>query len=283
MSVINSISALRKELEKRNSDNNLSIGFVPTMGFLHEGHMSLIKRARKENDLVVVSIFVNPTQFAQGEDLDSYPSDLESDYKESISAGADIVFNPTREEMYGSDNSTFVVVEGDITDKLCGKSRPTHFKGVTTVVAKLFNIVKPNRAYFGQKDAQQVAVIQKMVRDLNFDIDIIACELVREADGLALSSRNVYLSEEERKEALVISKSLFKMKDLFLEGERDVETLRDFLISNIKKSKLSDIDYVEILDAFDLSEINKIEKKTLVAVAVKFGKTRLIDNIYLEV
>lgn len=283
MSVINSISALRKELEKRNSDNNLSIGFVPTMGFLHEGHMSLIKRARKENDLVVVSIFVNPTQFAQGEDLDSYPSDLESDYKESISAGADIVFNPTREEMYGSDNSTFVVVEGDITDKLCGKSRPTHFKGVTTVVAKLFNIVKPNRAYFGQKDAQQVAVIQKMVRDLNFDIDIIACELVREADGLALSSRNVYLSEQERKEALVISKSLFKMKDLFLEGERDVETLRDFLISNIKKSKLSDIDYVEILDAFDLSEINKIEKKTLVAVAVKFGKTRLIDNIYLEV
>lgn len=283
MSIINNISALREELRKKSNSDNVTIGFVPTMGFLHEGHMSLIKRARKENDIVVVSIFVNPTQFAQGEDLDSYPSDLERDYKNSLDAGADIVFNPSAEEMYLSNSSTFVIVEGDITNKLCGKSRPTHFRGVTTVVAKLFNIVNPNRAYFGQKDAQQVAVIQKMVRDLNFDIDIVACELVRESDGLALSSRNVYLSEQERNEALIISKSLFKVKDLFLEGERDAETLKDFLVSNIKKSKIGQIDYVELLDASDLSEINVIEKKTLVAIAVKFGKTRLIDNIYLEV
>ncbi len=283
MSIICNISELREQLKQRSKNGIKSVGLVPTMGFLHEGHMSLIERARSENDLVVVSVFVNPTQFAKGEDLDSYPSDIDMDYKNSTEHGADIIFNPSADEMYGSDDSTYVIVDGDITTQLCGKSRPTHFKGVTTVVAKLFNIVKPTRAYFGQKDAQQVAVIEKMVRDLNFDIDIVACELVREEDGLALSSRNVYLTDKERSEALVISKSLFKVKDLFKEGERDANKLKEFLVSSIKKSDLAEVDYVEILDAKTLKEIDCIKQKSLVAVAVKFGKTRLIDNVYLEV
>ena len=270
MSIICNISELREQLKQRSENGIKSVGLVPTMGFLHEGHMSLIERARSENDLVVVSVFVNPTQFAKGEDLDSYPSDIDMDYKNSTEHGADIIFNPSADEMYGSDDSTYVIVDGDITTQLCGKSRPTHFKGVTTVVAKLFNIVKPTRAYFGQKDAQQVAVI-------------VACELVREEDGLALSSRNVYLTDKERSEALVISKSLFKVKDLFKEGERDANKLKEFLVSSIKKSDLAEVDYVEILDAKTLKEIDCIKQKSLVAVAVKFGKTRLIDNVYLEV
>lgn len=283
MSLIKKISDLNKEIKKAGNDKNITIGFVPTMGFLHEGHISLIKRARKENDLVVVSVFINPTQFAEGEDLETYPKDIEKDYKNSINAGADIVFNPGVEEIYGEDDSTFVVVEGDITKKLCGRSRPTHFKGVTTVVAKFFNIVKPTKAYFGQKDAQQIAVIEKMVRDLNFDVNIVACELIREDDGLAMSSRNIYLSDEERKQALVLSESLLKIKDMYLNGERDSSKLKKFIISNINKKDLADIDYVEILDSKTLNEIDNIDRKTLVALAVKFGSTRLIDNIYLEV
>ncbi len=283
MSLIKEISVLRSEIKKRNDGKDIKVGFVPTMGYLHSGHISLIEAAKKENDLVVVSIFVNPTQFAVGEDLESYPKDIEKDYKASIEAGADIVFNPEASEMYGSDDSTFVIVEGDITKQLCGKSRPTHFKGVTTVVAKLFNIVNPTNAYFGQKDAQQVAVIEKMVRDLNFDVNIVTCELVREEDGLALSSRNFYLTDEQRTEALILSKSLLKVKEMFLNGERNVERLKDFLESNIKTSDISEIDYVEILDAKTLIEISDINEKALVALAVKFGKTRLIDNIYLEV
>lgn len=283
MSLIKKISDLNKEIKKAGNDKNITIGFVPTMGFLHEGHISLIKRARKENDLVVVSVFINPTQFAEGEDLETYPKDIEKDYKNSINAGADIVFNPGVEEIYGEDDSTFVVVEGDITKKLCGRSRPTHFKGVTTVVAKFFNIVKPTNAYFGQKDAQQIAVIEKMVRDLNFDVNIVACELIREDDGLAMSSRNIYLSDEERKQALVLSESLLKIKDMYLNGERDSSKLKKFIISNINKKDLADIDYVEILDSKTLNEIDNIDRKTLVALAVKFGSTRLIDNIYLEV
>ena len=283
MSLIKKIDGLRNEIKKRSNGKDIKIGFVPTMGYLHSGHMSLIKRAKQENDLVVVSVFVNPTQFAPGEDLESYPRDIEKDYKNSVEAGADIIFNPESSEMYSEESSTFVTVEGDITGKLCGRSRPTHFKGVTTVVAKLFNIVKPTNAYFGQKDAQQVAVIEKMVRDLNFDIDIIACELVREEDGLAMSSRNIYLSEEERAQALVLSKSLFKVKDMFLSGERNTSILKDFLLSSINTSNLADIEYIEVLDAKNLCEIDIIYRKTLVALAVRFGNTRLIDNIYLEV
>ena len=283
MSLIKKIDELKDEIKKKSDGKNLTIGFVPTMGFLHSGHMSLIKRAKKENDLVVVSVFINPTQFAPGEDLESYPRDIEKDYKNSIEAGADIIFNPDASEMYTEDSGTFVLVEGDITGKLCGRSRPTHFKGVTTVVAKLFNIVKPTSAYFGQKDAQQVAVIEKMVRDLNFDVNIIACELIREEDGLAMSSRNVYLNKEERSQALILSKSLLGVKKLFLNGEKKSIKLREYLLSQISTKDLAEIDYIEILDAKNLKEIDFIDRKTLVALAVKFGNTRLIDNIYLEV
>ena len=283
MSLIKTISDLKKEIGNKANGKDISVGFVPTMGYLHKGHMSLIKRAKKENDLVVVSVFVNPTQFAPGEDLETYPKDIEKDYENSIKAGADIVFNPDASEIYGEDDSTFVIVEGDITKKLCGRSRPTHFKGVTTVVAKLFNIVKPNNAYFGQKDAQQVAVIEKMVRDLNMDVNIIACELIREEDGLAMSSRNVYLNEEERKQALVLSESLSEVKSMFLSGERQGGKLRQKIIEKISGKSLAEIDYVEVLDARTLEEIENIDRKTLVALAVRFGNTRLIDNIYLEV
>lgn len=283
MSLIKEIKELRSEIKKGSNKKETTVGFVPTMGYLHEGHMSLIRRAREENDIVVVSIFINPTQFAVGEDLESYPRDIENDYKNSIKSGADIVFNPEVNEMYKGDDSTFIVVEGDITKKLCGKSRPTHFKGVTTVVSKLFNIVKPTRAYFGQKDAQQIAVIEKMVRDLNFDVEIVPCELVREEDGLAMSSRNVYLNEEERSEALILSKSLFEAKEMFKLGETNAFKLKEFIKESIETSRLAEIDYIEILDARDLSEIEIIDRKTLVAIAVKFGNTRLIDNIYLEV
>lgn len=283
MSLIKTIDGLRVEIKNRRRGKDINIGLVPTMGYLHEGHLSLIKRAKKENDLVVVSIFVNPIQFAPNEDLESYPRDIDRDYKLSLESGADIIFNPQVDEMYGEENSTFVEVEGDITKKLCGASRPTHFKGVTTVVAKLFNIVNPTNAYFGQKDAQQVAVIEKMVRDLNFDVNIVPCELIREKDGLALSSRNIYLSKEERTQALILSKSLVKAKELFLDGERKAQNLKEFIISNIKTKELAEIDYVEILDAKTLENIDMIDRKTLIALAVKFGKTRLIDNIYLEV
>lgn len=283
MSLIKTIDELRSKIKKESIKKDFSIGFVPTMGSLHHGHMSLIKRAKQENDLVVVSIFVNPTQFAPGEDLESYPRDIEKDYNNSIEAGADIIFNPEVSEMYPEMSSTFVTVEGDMTRKLCGRTRPTHFKGVTTVVAKLFNIVKPNNAYFGQKDAQQVAVIEKMVRDLNFDVNIISCELIREKDGLAMSSRNIYLNEKERAEALILSKSLLEVKAMFLNGERDSNKLKEHILNQINTSDLAIIDYVEILDAKNLESIDIIDKKTLVALAVKFGKTRLIDNIYLEV
>ena len=283
MSLIKTIDELRSKIKKESIKKDFSIGFVPTMGSLHRGHMSLIKRAKQENDLVVVSIFVNPTQFAPGEDLESYPRDIEKDYNNSIEAGADIIFNPEVSEMYPEMSSTFVTVEGDMTRKLCGRTRPTHFKGVTTVVAKLFNIVKPNNAYFGQKDAQQVAVIEKMVRDLNFDVNIISCELIREKDGLAMSSRNIYLNEKERAEALILSKSLLEVKAMFLNGERDSNKLKEHILNQINTSDLAIIDYVEILDAKNLESIDIIDKKTLVALAVKFGKTRLIDNIYLEV
>ena len=283
MSLIKTIDELRSKIKKESIKKDFSIGFVPTMGSLHRGHMSLIKRAKQENDLVVVSIFVNPTQFAPGEDLESYPRDIEKDYNNSIEAGADIIFNPEVSEMYPEMSSTFVTVEGDMTRKLCGRTRPTHFKGVTTVVAKLFNIVKPNNAYFGQKDAQQVAVIEKMVRDLNFDVNIISCELIREKDGLAMSSRNIYLNEKERAEALILSKSLLEVKAMFLNGERNSNKLKEYILNQINTSDLAIIDYVEILDAKNLEDIDIIDKKTLVALAVKFGKTRLIDNIYLEV
>ncbi|EOD00444.1 pantoate--beta-alanine ligase [Caldisalinibacter kiritimatiensis] len=282
MKIINSMLNIRNEIKIFKMQGK-SIGLVPTMGYLHEGHLSLMRKAREENDIVVISIFVNPTQFGEDEDLDTYPRDLERDSKLAKEVGVDIVFTPSVEEMYPKGYTTYVEVEGEITNKLCGKSRVGHFKGVTTIVSKLFNIVTPDRAYFGQKDAQQVAVIQKMVRDLNFDIEIIPCPIVREDDGLALSSRNTYLSSSERNDAKVISQSLFKAEQMIKNGERDVEKIRQFIINKIDLVETSEIDYVEIVNAETLRDINEIKGDVLIALAVKIGKTRLIDNIRLEV
>jgi pantoate--beta-alanine ligase len=259
-----------------------TIGFVPTMGSLHEGHLSLIRTAKKENDLVVVSIFVNPTQFGVGEDFEAYPRDLARDANLSESAGADVIFCPSIIEMYPEGYQTYVEVL-EITNKLCGKSRPTHFKGVTTVVNKLFNIVEPHHAYFGQKDAQQVAVIQKMVMDLNMNTKVVPCPIIREADGLAMSSRNIYLNPEQRNAALILSKSLFTAKDIISNGCTDAFKIKKVIMTMINNEPLAAIDYIEIVDALSLSDITTLKDKILIALAVKIGRTRLIDNIVVEV
>jgi pantoate--beta-alanine ligase len=281
MIIINNIKEI-KNIISENKKQGKTIGFVPTMGFLHQGHLSLIKTAKKENDFVIVSIFVNPTQFGVGEDFEAYPRDLDNDSMLSESAGADVIFFPSISEMYPGNYQTFVEVT-EITNNLCGKSRPTHFRGVTTVVNKLFNIVEPHRAYFGQKDAQQVAVIQKMVVDLNMNIEIIPCPIVREADGLAMSSRNTYLSPEQRNAALILSKSLFKVKDMINEGCIDAIQIKETITKMINKEPLAAIDYVEIVDSLSLNSISTIKGKVLIALAVKIGRTRLIDNILMEV
>lgn len=255
----------------------LTVGLVPTMGYLHDGHKSLIDRAVKENDRVVVSDFVNPTQFGENEDLGSYPRDIERDSKLCEEAGAALIFHPAPEEMYAPDYCTFVDMN-KLTDVLCGKTRPIHFSGVCSVVSKLFNIVTPDRAYFGQKDAQQLAVIRRMVRDLNFDIEIVGCPIVREPDGLALSSRNTYLNTEERKAALVLSQALKLGKDMMESGETDAVRIRKAMVEHIEKEPLARIDYVEIVDADSLESVQKIENKVLTAMAVYIGNTRLIDN-----
>lgn len=260
-----------------------SIGLVPTMGALHEGHGSLIAAARKENELVIVSVFVNPTQFGPGEDLDAYPRTLEADCLLAEQMGADIVFAPTPKEMYPSEDMTWVEVTGDITKVLCGRSRPIHFRGVTTVVSKLFNLAQPDRAYFGQKDAQQVQVIKRMVKDLFFNVQLRIMPIVREADGLAKSSRNTYLSPEERQAGLVLSRSLRQSETLFQQGERNGAELVEFVREMIAAEPLSEIDYVEIYELPDLTPLaGKITGPCLLAVAVRFGTTRLIDNIILE-
>lgn len=261
---------------------NKTIGFVPTMGYLHEGHLSLIRQSHHQNDLTIVSIFVNPTQFAPGEDLDSYPRDFDRDAELAEAEGANILFFPDVKEIYPTGSSTFVEVEGDLTKKLCGKSRPTHFKGVTTVVNILFNLINPDNAYFGQKDAQQVAVIKKMVRDLHMKVNIVVCPIVREKDGLALSSRNVFLTPEERRQALVLNQSLAVAKNQYEQGEHHVETLKSMITDSISSMPLAAIDYVELLDFNTLAEIEIITAPALVAVAVRFGSTRLIDNMILD-
>lgn len=282
MKILNTIKDIQAEVREARK-NDRSVGFVPTMGFLHEGHLSLVKRAKKENDIVIVSIFVNPTQFGPGEDFESYPRDLDRDSKLVESMGADIVFSPDTKEIYPDGCTTYVEIEGDITNKLCGASRPGHFKGVTTIVAKLFNIVTPDRAYFGQKDAQQVAVIKKMVSDLHFDIEIVPCPIIRERDGLAMSSRNIYLNEGERRAATVLSKSLMNAEEVIKKGELDAFKIRNFIIENISSEPLAEVDYVEIVNAKTLESIKKIKDDILIALAVKIGKARLIDNIVLEV
>ncbi|UZW13585.1 pantoate--beta-alanine ligase [Clostridium pasteurianum] len=262
-----------KEWEK----SGFTIGLVPTMGFLHEGHESLIKKAASENDKVVVSIFVNPIQFGPTEDLDTYPRNLDRDKKVCENAGANLIFNPAPEEMY-FDNAVTSVTVGELTNGLCGSKRPIHFQGVCTVVSKLFNIVTPDKAYFGEKDAQQLAVIKRMVRDLNFDIDIIGCPIVREEDGLAKSSRNTYLSDSERKAALVLNESLKLAKKALENGEVHASKLTHVISEKINSEPLAKIDYIEIVDSIDLKPVCKISSSILVAIAVYIGKTRLIDN-----
>lgn len=259
----------------------LSIGFVPTMGYLHEGHKSLMQAARTNNDKVVVSVFVNPMQFGPNEDLESYPRDFEKDSALCESVGVDLIFHPEPEEMYADGFCSYVDMNG-LTTELCGKSRPIHFRGVQTVVLKFFNIVKPNKAYFGQKDAQQLAVIKRMVKDLNVDTEIVGCPIVRESDGLAKSSRNTYLNPDERKAALILNRSLKLGKDMIENGETDAKAVIKAITDNINTEPLAKIDYVDVVDFDTITPVDKIGKSVLVAIAVYIGKTRLIDNFIIE-
>jgi pantoate--beta-alanine ligase len=277
MEVIRDIDTLRKHIKEARKQDK-TIGFVPTMGYLHEGHLSLLRKSSTENDLTILSIFVNPLQFGVGEDYEEYPRDLENDGAQAKEAGCDIIFAPTVKEMYPKGYATFVDVER-LTEELCGASRPGHFRGVTTVVAKLFNIVTPDLAYFGQKDAQQALVIQRMARDLNMDLGIIIMPIIREQDGLAMSSRNIYLSPDERKQAVILSKSLFMAEQEIKNGQRDAKTISDFIVNSISTAPLAKIDYVKIVDTEEVKPVQTIDGQILIALAVRFGKTRLIDNI----
>ncbi len=274
--VINTIAEMRK-LRRQLSE---PVGFVPTMGYFHEGHLSLVRQARKENPTVVVSIFVNPTQFGPDEDFQDYPRDLNRDLELLEREKVDIVFVPSEEEMYPRGFNSWVDVE-KVTEKLEGASRPGHFRGVATVCAKLFNIIQPTRAYFGQKDAQQAVVIKKMVADLNMNLEIIIVPTVRESNGLAMSSRNTYLNPEERQAATVLFKALSLARELWQGGEKDAAKIRHQMTSMIQKEPLAKIDYVSIADANTLEELKKIDRPAIVFLAVRIGKTRLIDNVIL--
>lgn len=279
MKIIGTVKEVREQV-KEWKKQGLSVGFVPTMGYLHEGHKSLMDAARKGNDKVVVSIFVNPMQFGPTEDLATYPRDLDHDAALCESAGVDLIFHPEAEEMYEKDFCSFVDMTG-LTEGLCGKTRPIHFRGVCTVVNKLFNIVTPDHAYFGQKDGQQLAVIKRMVRDLNMDIEIVGCPIVREEDGLAKSSRNTYLSHEERKAALILSKTVALGKEL-AKTEKDANKVVEAMKKNIETEPLAKIDYVEAVDALSMAPVEKLEGTCMLAMAVYIGKTRLIDNTLIN-
>ena len=285
VSTINEIHAARRSFRNVSGDGALrhegTVGLVPTMGFLHEGHLSLIRRARAECDHVVVSIFVNPAQFGPNEDLSKYPRDLDRDLSLIEPLGTDLVWMPTAEIMYPQGYQTWVEVE-EVTRPLEGTQRPGHFKGVTTIVAKLFNGVLPDKAYFGQKDAQQAAVIRQMTRDLNFPIEIVVCPIVREQDGLAMSSRNVYLDPEQRKAATVLYRSLSAAKELYEAGERNAEKIRGTMKEVLADEPLANVQYVSCADYDTLEELEEIKGKTLLSMAVFIGKTRLIDNFVLE-
>ncbi len=276
MKVIEKIADIRKARQKMTG----LVGFVPTMGYLHEGHISLVKQAREKNRWVIVSIFVNPTQFGPKEDFRSYPRNIKRDLK-MLEPWTDIVFMPSTLEMYPEDYDTWVV-PGDITERLEGAARPGHFRGVATVVAKLFNIVQPTRAYFGQKDAQQVAVVKKMVSDLNMDLQIVACPTVREPDGLAMSSRNIYLTREQRRSAAALYRALTLAQELWEQGVKDAGAIRHEMTELIKKEPLADISYISIAHPETLKEmLHRMKAPALASLAVKFGKTRLIDSIVL--
>lgn len=279
MKVIKKIDELKDVLKDFKSEGK-SIGLVPTMGFLHKGHASLIKKAVEDNDIVVVSDFVNPIQFGPNEDLEAYPRDINADSKLCEDLGADFIFNPEPSEMY-HDKKAFVDIEG-LSDNLCGARRAGHFRGVCTVCTKLFNIVGPNKAYFGQKDAQQLAIIKKLVFDLNIPVEIVTCPIVREDDGLAMSSRNTYLSADERKAALCLSKAIFEGEKMAKEGASVKEVLEK-MEEIISSEKLAKIDYISAVDLETIKDVDTFNKDTLVAIAVYIGKTRLIDNFIYEV
>ncbi|MCB2355025.1 pantoate--beta-alanine ligase [Clostridium estertheticum] len=280
MNTVKTINEVRNQVKVWKKEG-YSIALVPTMGSLHAGHASLISRAAKENEKVVVSIFVNPIQFGPSEDLDSYPRDLNKDEIVCEGAGADLIFAPKATEMYYKDIEASVSVK-ELATGLCGAKRPNHFAGVCTVVSKLFNIIPADKAYFGQKDAQQLAIIKRMVRDLNFDIEIIGCPIIREKDGLAKSSRNVYLSSKERGAALILNKSLTKCREALSNGERSTNLLKEIIKAQIQSETLARIDYIEIVDALSLDTIDFANKPILVAIAIYIGKTRLIDNFIYE-
>lgn len=280
MNTIKNIEQVRHQVKVWKKEG-YSIALVPTMGYLHEGHASLIRRAAKENQKVVVSIFVNPIQFGPSEDLASYPRDLNKDTILCEGAGAHLIFAPEPSEMYYNDVPTNVSVQ-ELATGLCGAKRPGHFDGVCTVVSKLFNIIPADKAYFGEKDAQQLAIIKRMVRDLNFDIEIIGCPIVREEDGLAKSSRNTYLSSKERQSALILNESLTKAKDVLSTNEKSAKLLKEVIKKQLESEVLAKIDYIEVVDAISLTSVELITKPILIAIAVFIGKTRLIDNFIWE-
>jgi len=280
MIIIKQINKLRDELAIRRKAGK-RIGLVPTMGYFHEGHLSLMDYARKKSDVVVVSLFVNPAQFGPDEDLECYPRDFKRDEQMAKERGADIIFYPDKDEMYPDPFFTYVITE-ELSKVLCGSSRPIHFRGVTTIVAKLFNIVQPDIAVFGRKDAQQAIIIKKMVEDLNFPVEVVIAPIVRDADGLAMSSRNTYLSHEERKQAPIIYQALQKAVEMVQRGELDAGSVEYSIRQQIETASLARIEYIKIVRERDLSPVKVIEPETYVAVAVWFGKTRLIDNVVLK-
>ena len=280
MKIINSVKEMQKFSESSRLKDKI-LALVPTMGFLHQGHLKLMEEGRKRADTLIISIFVNPTQFSVGEDLEKYPRDMERDKKLAERVGVDVVFAPSASEMYPKGYQTYVNVE-NVTRNLCGVSRPTHFRGVTTVVAKLFNTVKPHIAIFGEKDFQQLVTIRQMVKDLNFDIEIVGIPTVREKDGLAMSSRNAYLTPEERKAGLSLNQAISIARDIFRSGERRSERILREVRRRIESEGLTDIDYVKMCDSQTLEDIEEIDRDAVLAMAVKVGRTRLIDNCTFE-
>lgn len=280
MIIAKTVKEVREQVAKWRKEG-FTIGLVPTMGYLHEGHASLVDKAVSQCDKVVASDFVNPTQFGPGEDLESYPRDFEHDCELLEAHGCDMVFYPSVDEMYpdgGGKTDTYIEILDDMPKQLCGKTRPIHFRGVCTVVGKLFNIVTPDKAFFGQKDAQQLAIIKRMVRDLSYGIEIVGCPIIREEDGLAKSSRNTYLNEEERKAALILSKSIFLGKKMAEDGEKDADKIVAAMIANIETEPMAKIDYVSAVDGITMAPVHEMNGTVLVAMAVYIGKTRLIDN-----
>lgn len=279
MKLVHTIKEVREIVSEWRKEG-LTVGLVPTMGYLHEGHQSLIRKSVEQNDRTVVSVFVNPIQFGPTEDLEAYPRDINRDMKAVEEVGGDLIFNPEPAEMYPGHFTSFIDTT-ETTELLCGAVRPIHFRGVCTVVGKLFNIVLPDKAYFGQKDAQQLATIRRFVRDLNFPVGIVACPIVREEDGLAKSSRNTYLSPAERQAALILSQSLKKGKALIEQGEKSAEKVKEVITESLKTEPLARIDYVEVVDFENIQRVETITGETLVAIAVYIGKTRLIDNFII--